>query len=105
MSTKKQLEEALAASRELLDVATKWGAEQESLATARLAELQVLQDEVVDLQVGLGAEVDLKERYREMMLESDAAVLRLESRLGKSPGEKLLGAIERFKGALRRRGD
>ena len=110
-TTKKALWEAREDLLQLLDVATRKAAEQEALAGARLAEVQSLQDEVVDLQVHLGDALDKVEKktellteYREMVSNRDGAIRYLEERMKETPGQKLRESVERFARALLRRG-
>ena len=100
-ATKKQLEEALAAARSLLDAATRRAAEQEAIATARLAEVQQLQDEVVDLQVHLGEALDRAVRFREMLVEDAEREVVLLRKANETAGDKLRVSFARFLDAIR----
>ena len=100
-ATKKQLEEALAAARSLLDAATRRAAEQEAIATARLAEVQQLQDEVVDLPVHLGEALDRAERFREMLVEDAEREVVLLRKANETAGDKLRVSFARFLDAIR----
>ena len=100
-ATKKQLEEALAAARSLLDAATRRAAEQEAIATARLAEVQQLQDEVVVLQVHLGEALDRAERFREMLVEDAEREVVLLRKANETAGDKLRVSFARFLDAIR----
>ena len=102
MATKKQLEEAIESHLALLEVASRRAREQEALSAARLAEVQQLQDEVVELQVGLGDALDEVERLRNMVRNRNGAIEYLEGVLRETPRKKLGDSFERFKRALLR---
>ena len=102
MATKKEIVEALAAHSILLDVATRRAGEQEAVAVARLAEVQQLQDEVVELQVALGDALDKVEQFRQMLIRDEERLRYLRLKVEASPLERLAEACRRFGIALRR---